>query len=132
MPIKAENRKRYPKDWKDISLRIRFERAEGRCECRGECGHDHGGRCDARHGLPHPVTGSRVILTTAHRDHTPENCDDDNLFAACQRCHLAYDAEHHAKTRRATKEAERRRVLEKAGQMQFVIDCNQHHTKEET
>ena len=93
MPIRPENRKRYPADWPQISARIRFERAAGRCECRGECGTLHVGRCSARHGEPHPVTGSRVVLTTAHRDHTPENCADGNLFAACQRCHLAYDAE---------------------------------------
>lgn len=91
MPIKPENKSRYPSDWKGISARIRFERAAGRCECRGECGHDHAGRCDAQHGEPHPVTASRVILTTAHRNHTPEDCRDENLFAACQRCHLAYD-----------------------------------------
>jgi hypothetical protein len=30
MPIRPENRARYPKDWKAISLRIRRERAEGR------------------------------------------------------------------------------------------------------
>lgn len=96
MPITAENRRRYPADWSEISVRIRFGRAGGRCECRGECGTGHAGRCTARHRQPHPVTGSRVILTTAHRDHTPENCESANLFAACQRCHLAYDAELHA------------------------------------
>ena len=42
------------------------------------------------------MTGSRVVLTTAHLDHTPENCDEANLAAMCQRCHLAYDAKQHA------------------------------------
>ena len=92
MPIRPENRDRYPKDWKAISERIRFERAEGRCECEGECGIDHGGRCDARHGEPHPVTGAKVVLTTAHRHHAEiEDCGDGDLFAACQRCHNRYD-----------------------------------------
>lgn len=91
MPIRAENRDRYPTDWPLISRFIRFDRAGGRCECRGECGHDHGGRCDAFHRQPHPLTTSKVVLTVAHLDHTPENCDDDNLRAMCQRCHLAYD-----------------------------------------
>lgn len=27
MPIRPENRDRYPKDWPEISRRIRFERA---------------------------------------------------------------------------------------------------------
>ncbi|PZG49850.1 hypothetical protein C1I98_11075 [Spongiactinospora gelatinilytica] len=107
MPIRPEERHRYPADWRAISDRIRFERAAGRCECTGECGHDHGARCAAVHGEPHPVTGSRVVLTTAHRDHTPENCADDNLAAWCQRCHLAYDAEHHAATAARTREARR-------------------------
>ena len=36
MPIKKENKNKYPKNWKEISNRIRFERAEGRCECELE------------------------------------------------------------------------------------------------
>jgi hypothetical protein len=43
-------------------------------------------------------TGSKVVLTTAHLDHTPENCDPANLRAMCQGCHLHYDREHHAET----------------------------------
>lgn len=106
MPIRASQRSRYPKDWKDISTRIRFERAEGRCECLGECGRGtHEGRCPNLHGEPAYGTGSKVILTTAHLDHTPENCDDDNLRAMCQGCHLHYDKDHHAETRAATRAA---------------------------
>lgn len=93
MPIRPENRSKYPPDWKDISARIRFDRADGRCECDGRCGEDHsGGRCAAEHGKPHPVTGSTVVLTTMHLDHDPTNCDDDNLMAGCQKCHNRYDA----------------------------------------
>ena len=94
-PIRAAEKRRYPKNWPSISKAIRFGRAGGQCECAGECGTGHEGRCEARHGQAHPVTGSEVVLTTAHRDHQPENCDPANLFAACQRCHLAYDAELH-------------------------------------
>lgn len=104
-PIRAENRARYPEDWPLISERIRYSRAHGRCECEGECGTGHEGRCEARNRQPHPVTGSIVVLTVAHRDHMPENCDDGNLFAACQRCHLAYDREHHAQTAVRTRQA---------------------------
>ena len=107
MPIRPEERNRYPADWPAISKRIRFERAGGRCECVGECGHDHGGQCQARHGEPHPVTGSKVVLTTAHRNHAPEDCREENLFAACQRCHLAYDASHHRATAARTRAARR-------------------------
>lgn len=80
MPIRPENKDRYPKDWKAISASIR-ERAGNRCE---ECG--------AENGQPHPHTGSKVVLTTAHLDHTPENCDPENLRSWCQKCHNTYDA----------------------------------------
>lgn len=107
MPIRPEERDRYPADWPAISKRIRFERAGGRCECVGECGHDHGGQCHARHGEPHPTNGKPTVLTTAHRNHQPEDCRDANLAAWCAPCHLAYDADHHranaARTRAARK-----------------------------
>lgn len=118
MPVRPENKHRYPSDWKSISLRIRTVRAAGRCECVGECGVDHGGRCTAENGKAHPATGSNVVLTTAHRDHTPENVDDANLFAACQRCHLRYDRDHH----RATRAATRRAVAEASGQIALGMD----------
>ena len=62
-----------------------------------------GWRCKAVNGQPHPVTGSRVVLTVAHLDHTPENNADDNLRAMCQRCHLAYDREEHQRSREETR-----------------------------
>lgn len=97
MPIRLSERARYPKDWPAISFSIR-ERAGWKCEW-----------CPAEQGKPHPVTGSKVVLTVAHLDHTPENCEPDNLKALCQRCHLRYDAEHHRanshQTRRRAKAA---------------------------
>lgn len=107
MPIRPENRHRYPTGWELLSARIRFQRADSRCECRGECkARPHSdGRCEAVHGRPNPFTGSTVVLTVAHLDHTPENIDENNLRAMCQRCHLAYDKEEHqaqaARTRAA-------------------------------
>lgn len=106
MPIKPENRKRYPKNWKEISERIRFDRAGGRCEFIIGAA-----RCEALHGRPHPITGSKVVLTVAHLDHIPENCDDENLLAGCQRCHLRYDAKHHAKTAASTRRCKQTREL---------------------
>ncbi|VXC80226.1 MT-A70 family methyltransferase [Sphingomonas sp. 8AM] len=102
MPISPENRTRYPRGWPAISLRIRKERAGDRCECQGECGHDHDGRCGELNGKPHSVTGSTVVLTVAHLDDTPENCADGNLRAMCQRCHLAYDRDTHVANLRET------------------------------
>lgn len=120
MPIKPENRARYPKDWKRISGEIR-ERSGGRCECHGECGlhRTTGGprRCEEMHGEAAKWAKGKVILTVAHLDHTPENCSPENLKAMCQRCHLRYDIDHHKKTARATREAkspQMRLTLEKA------------------
>lgn len=128
MPISPENRARYPEDWPEISARIRFDRAGGQCECAGECGHDHGGRCEARHGEPHPVTRSKVILTTAHRHGSEiEDCADHDLFAACQRCHNAYDRpmrqRNAAETRARRAEAEQDRRIMQAECMAFAIEC---------
>ncbi|MBV0920649.1 hypothetical protein KC238_25670 [Mycobacteroides chelonae] len=106
MPIRPENRGRYPKDWPEISRRIRFERAQGRCECEGECLRGtHLDRCPNVNGQPAYGTGSRVLLTVAHLNHTPEDCRDENLKAMCQGCHLHYDLEHHAQTRQRARTA---------------------------
>lgn len=95
MPVKDGSR--YPANWKDIRRAIR-ERA-------GDCGEGSPAypHCRARNGEPHPVTGSRVVLTIAHLDHDPGNCDPANLRAWCQRGHTTYDAPHHARTRHQTR-----------------------------
>lgn len=48
------------------------------------------------------------MLTTAHLDHTPENCASDNLRSMCQGCHLHYDRTHHAQTAYRTRKANAR------------------------
>lgn len=91
MPIRPEMRERYPADWKLRSFFVRFVRAGGRCEA-----------CGAEHGKPHPITGSRVVLSTAHVfDHRPEAAGLLNLAAWCQRCHNRHDAKMRAAGRRA-------------------------------
>ncbi|MFD7590663.1 hypothetical protein ACFV84_35095 [Kitasatospora sp. NPDC059811] len=115
MPIRPENRHRYPTNWPDISLTIK-QRGGWQCECLGECGRGtHPGRCPNRHGAPAYGTGSTVVLTTAHLDHQPEHCDPANLRAMCQGCHLHYDRDHHRETAAATRRAAR----EEAGQLTF-------------
>lgn len=114
MLIRPENRDWYPADWKAISLRIRTVRAAGRCECgRGT----HTGRCPSLNGQSAYGTGSKVVLIVAYLDHTPENCDPDNLKAMCQGCHLHYDQDHHARTRAEA----RRTALEASGQLTFEM-----------
>lgn len=98
MPLSAEKRALYPDDWPEVSLRIR-ERAGNRCE--GSPGHYPD--CRAENGKAHPVTGSLVVLTVAHLNHDPADCRPENLRAMCQRCHLTYDAKHHAENARQTR-----------------------------
>lgn len=89
MPIRPENRARYPKDWKAISLEVR-EAAGWACE-----GSPAFPDCRAENAKPHPATGSKVVLTVAHLNHTPEDNGEPgnrpNLRAWCQRCHNTYD-----------------------------------------
>jgi 5-methylcytosine-specific restriction endonuclease McrA len=89
MPIRPENRARYPKDWAAISLEVR---QAARWLCEGSPAYPD---CRAENAMPHPVTGSRVVLTVAHLDHIPENVGEPgnrpNLKAWCQRCHNTYD-----------------------------------------
>ena len=111
-PIRPENRGRYPDDWSAISEHIRFDRADNRCECDGRCGR-HDDVCAAQNYEPHPITGSTVVLTVAHLNHTPEDCADENLMAMCQRCHLAYDRHIHVENARRTRDERRgQQVLE--------------------
>lgn len=154
MPIRPENKHRYPHNWKQIRAAI-LERAGHRCEQCGLPNHAVGYRaqdgsfvplrgnapCDAAgdgkswpsygpisYADSHEFTeqynnhaGNRdaagrhwfvIVLTIAHLDHTPENNDPANLRAFCQRCHLAYDAEHHTQTAYRT-----RRARESAGDL---------------
>lgn len=84
MPIREEMKARYPNDWKLRSLFIRKYRARDMCEW-----------CGAKNGKPHPITGSKVVLTAAHIfDHRPEAKSLLNLAALCQRCHNRHDAKH--------------------------------------
>lgn len=90
MPIRPENKARYPKDWKAISLEVR-EAAGWVCE-----GSPAYPDCRAANAEPHPHTGGMVTLTVAHLNHVPEDCGEPgnrpNLRAWCNRCHNTYDA----------------------------------------
>lgn len=126
MPIKPENRHRYPADWPQVRDRI-LRRANWRCEWPG-CEAFHKGvgywfqgaffrlpwelrKAGASVGDVIPCSDGcqvkliKIVLTIAHLDHQPENCDDANLRAWCQRHHLAYDAEHHKQTAYMTRKA---------------------------
>lgn len=89
MPIRPENKHRYPKEWKYIRFVI-LERAKHQCE---GCGLKNHSMVDRNGKLV------KVVLTIAHLDHTPENCKAENLRAWCQKCHNAYDAPTRARNR---------------------------------
>ena len=100
MPIRPEMLARYPKDWKLRSRFVRFYRAKNRCEW-----------CGAENYQPHPITGSKVVLTTAHVwDMRPEACSLLNLAALCQRCHNRWDAPYRKRNR-----------ARRNGQMEMVL-----------
>lgn len=130
MPIKPENRSRYPANWKQIRASI-LARAGDCCEqCKVANGEIvvRGKGKDAGTYMTHEAkifdaetgeylgqwrmsdyecngNGVKIVLTIAHLDHVPENCEQSNLKALCQRCHLAYDAEHHRINAAATRHA---------------------------
>jgi len=96
MPIRPENRARYPKDWALRSRFVRQVRARNRCEW-----------CGAENHKPHPVTVNIVVLTTAHvYDDRPEASSLLNLAAFCQKCHNGHDAPARRQRRKARLEAE--------------------------
>jgi 5-methylcytosine-specific restriction endonuclease McrA len=79
MPIKKENRHRYPprSEWLHIRVHI-LKRANHQCEFCGV--QNYTIRMNAR-----------IVLSVAHLDQQPENNHPSNLAALCQRCHLAHD-----------------------------------------
>lgn len=124
MPIRREHRFLYPIDWPLISRRIRFDRANGRCEA---CGRPHGTRVlqlanghwldpdtgcwRTDSGEPAPVPDlmelaaacrKQVRLAACHRTHEPWIAQDDALAAWCGRCHLRHDRDEHRRQRRLT------------------------------
>lgn len=108
MPIRPENKSRYPSDWKAIRAEV-LDRAGNCCE-----GTPHYPDCRAVNGQPHPETGSRVVLTTAHMHHNPEDNGTPGrrpmLRALCQRCHLDWDRDHHQRNAAITRAIRRAAV----------------------
>ena len=103
MPIRPENVARYPADWKLRSRFVREYRARNQCEW-----------CGAKKGEPHPLTGSRVVLTTAHiYDDRPEAASLLNLAALCQKCHNGHDA-------KARQQRRKERLKRESGQAEMA------------
>jgi hypothetical protein len=104
MPIKQENKARYPKNWKEIRAQI-LKRANNRCEICGVENHSEYIRKKDGKVCKH-------VLTIAHvYDDSPENCDPDNLKALCCFCHNGMDAKMRAKHRKETIEAKKNKGM---------------------
>ena len=87
------DRKRYPKNWKQIADDIK-EKADWKCQvCGKQCRRPH-----------EKFDTHKRTLTVAHLNHVPEDCREENLKAMCAPCHLRYDAQHHAETRKKKRE----------------------------
>lgn len=134
MPVKPENKARYPANWGEIRAAI-LERSGMRCEhpgCRASqyaVGHWHREAAGLFSWSP-CVEGAAsysaartmaaefffaqgeegpkptvIVLTIAHLNHQPEDCRPENLAALCQRHHLAHDHQHHQANAQATRRA---------------------------
>lgn len=109
MPI---DYKKYHPDWKSKIVPAIKERADHKCEWCGAKNHtliqrlktdtsiyrySNAGECDNWR------TSIKVVLTIAHLDHDIKNNDHANLACLCQRCHLLYDKDLHARNRKRCK-----------------------------
>jgi hypothetical protein len=103
MPIKPENRHKYPPNWQELRMRV-LARAGHCCEL---CFLRNG--VYARRGPGGPIESeqltrpddpkgwTRIVLTIAHINQDPTDNRLVNLLALCQRCHLRIDAPYRAK-----------------------------------
>lgn len=125
MPI---DYKEYPDNWKQISQRIRSERAGNACEqCglvngqiivrnkngsyRKICGTEYDMiHSKVRNGYSHSgalkrLGFTRIVLTVAHLNHIKSDCREENLKALCQACHLKLDLPQHIFNRKYGRKA---------------------------
>jgi hypothetical protein len=110
MPIRKEDRARYPANWRELAVEIK---AANNYEC-GECGQMCRRPGDTAEGMSR-AERTRQTLTIAHYDHC---YDAPEIFVAalCSGCHLRHDA-------RAAWASRRRNVRVRqrlAGQMEFL------------
>jgi hypothetical protein len=117
MPIRPELRPLYPAHWRELSRRVRFDRAGAKCQ---RCARPHLARLRClpdgrwfdeaaatwrdRRGRPAQwpdlveatrLRRTRVVLAAAHLDGNPANNRLRNLRALCQRCHMLHDRPRH-------------------------------------
>jgi hypothetical protein len=126
MPVKQENKHRYPKNWKTIALQVKND-ANWTCQhCGKPCRKTGVDWFDFEMWLyenhvrwwdeifetqsddKETRKPQRFTLTVAHHPNpSPENCDRSNLIALCAPCHLKLDANLHAANAAATRRQKR-------------------------
>lgn len=122
MPIKPENKHRYPKNWKEIRAEIQA-RSGNKCEICGVGNRLMGFRgkdgqftsfpnqeylvSPENHIMPNGTRVIEIVCTVMHLDHQPENNGEPgnrpNLKFGCQRCHNRYDSNFRLANRQKTK-----------------------------
>lgn len=91
MPMQREL---YPDNWEEIAYAVK-------CEVGWKCE-----KCGKQCRRPRePFDTHKRTLTVSHKNHKPMDCRRENLQALCAPCHLRYDANHHAETRKRKREA---------------------------
>lgn len=115
--------KKYPANWAEISL-ARREKAGWRCEW-----------CNAEYGKPHPISGSKVVLSVHHigvdypdgthgDPHDKMDVRPENLVALCSRCHLQADLPLHIEHARETRLKKKRESANAKGQLSLFGDVS--------
>ena len=119
MPIKPENKKRYPipSVWKAIRASI-LKRAGNKCEVcgvenyaigwRDKAGKFHDGESISMQDETDFIDADmppviKIVLTIAHINHIPEDNRPENLKALCQLHHFAHDREDNIYKRRLSR-----------------------------
>lgn len=87
-------RELYPENWDEIARKVKDE-ADWKCEGCGKQCRRPGEKFDT----------AKRTLTVSHKNHKPADCRRENLQALCAPCHLRYDKDHHAETRRKKRAA---------------------------
>lgn len=119
MPV---DKKRYPTNWRKVSLLIR-RIAGWRCEW-----------CKIPNGVPLPSgRAGKVVLTVAHlgtpyADGRPGDKHDkhdirrENLAALCQACHLRYDLDEHMEHAKETRQRKKQEQAHASGQLSLFAE----------
>lgn len=113
MPIRPENKKLYPANWKEIRAAI-LRRAGDCCEFCGIENHVPAffdGEKNRKYGTAERNGANivTIVLTIAHLDHDPTHNEPENLKALCQRCHNRYDRAHRNESRKRNAYKDRER-----------------------